>query len=250
LKFLIVNADDFGMTRGINAGVIEAHRHGVVTSASLMVKQPAAGEAAGLAAANPRLGLGLHIDLAEWEPVGGVPQTRYARVDVQDQAAVAKEIEEQRALFLSLVGHEPDHLDSHQHVHFNEPVREEALRLANRLGVPLRNLDGRIAFCGEFYGQRGEAQPYPEGVTLARLMKLVDETRDGWTELMCHPGRAHDVQSVYASERETELAVLCEPSMREELRARGVGLRSFTDFASPPPLGSPRHRRGRWSQRR
>jgi predicted glycoside hydrolase/deacetylase ChbG (UPF0249 family) len=229
LKSLIVNADDFGMTHGINAGVIEAHRSGVVTSASLMVKQPAAEEAARLATANPRLGLGLHIDLVEWEPVDGVRQRMYARVDLADQAAVAREIEEQRALFVSLVGREPDHLDSHQHVHFNEPVREESLRLAARLRVPLRNLHSRIVFCGDFYGQESD-QPYPEGVTHAHLLQLVDAMRDGWTELMCHPGRAHDVRSVYAVEREAELAVLCEPSLPEDLRVRGVELRSFTDF--------------------
>jgi predicted glycoside hydrolase/deacetylase ChbG (UPF0249 family) len=224
LKFLIVNADDLGMTPGVNAGVIEAHQRGVVTSASLMVKQPAAEEAARLAAANPRLGLGLHIDLAECE----LGRKLYARVDVGDQAAVATEIEEQLALFVSLVGREPDHLDSHQHAHFSGPVRAEALRLAITLRIPLRNLDPRIAFCGDFYGQKGE-QPSPERISLAHLLQLVEEMPDGWTELMCHPGRAIDVRSVYARERETELAVLCDPGLPKALAERGVEPRSFID---------------------
>src|SRR5713226_4897179 len=105
------------MTDGINAGVVQAHRRGIVTSASLMVKQPKAREAAVLAAAEYRLGLGLHIDLAEWEPVDGVLQQMYARVDLGGPAQVAKEIAEQLELFIKLVGRGPDHLDSHQHVH-------------------------------------------------------------------------------------------------------------------------------------
>jgi chitin disaccharide deacetylase len=225
MKFLIVNADDFGMTAGINAGVVDAHRRGVVTSASLMVKQPAAEEAARLAAAHPSLGLGLHVDLAEWE----LGQETYTRVDVADPAGVAREIEEQRALFVSLVGHAPDHLDSHQHVHFKEPVREESLRLAKKLGVPLRNMDSRIVFCGDFYGRLSE-KSYPEGISLTHLLRLVEAMPDGWTELMCHPGHAHDVRSVYAVERETELAVLCDPGLPRALAARGVELVSFTDF--------------------
>lgn len=230
MRYLIVNADDFGMTSGINSGVIEAHSRGVVTSASLMVRQPAAEEAARLAATNPGLGLGLHIDLWEWEPVNGAPQQRYARVDLDEAPAVAREIEEQLARFVSLVGRNPDHLDSHQHVHFSGPARHESLKLARTLGVPLRKVDPAVAFCGEFYGQQGEAQPYPEGITVANLLRIVDALRDPWTELMCHPGRADDVRSVYASERETELETLCDPALRAALNRRQVELRSFTDF--------------------
>ena len=230
MKYLIVNADDFGMTDGINSGVIEAYSRGVVTSASLMVKQPRAGEAAKLAAANPRLGLGLHIDLWEWEPVSGSPKQIYGRVDLDEQEAVAKEIEEQLAMFVSMVGRNPDHLDSHQHVHFSGPARYESSKLARMLRVPLRKLNPSVAFCEEFYGQQGQAQPYPDGITVANLLRLVDAMRDGWTELMCHPGRANDVRSVYAIERESELEALCDPGLRAALQTRRVELRSFSDF--------------------
>jgi len=230
LRFLVVNADDFGMTDGINAGVIEAHKHGIVTSASLMVKQPNAREAAALAATEERLGLGLHIDLVEWEPVDGAWQQMYARVDLDDPAQVAKEIAEQLEQFMELVGREPDHLDSHQHVHLERHARNESIRLARDLGVPLRGLDSRVAFCGEFYGQQGRSEPYPEGITLANLLRLIDAISGGWTELMCHPGFAHDVRSLYAREREVELATLCQPSLSGELARKSVVLRSFSEL--------------------
>jgi chitin disaccharide deacetylase len=228
-RFLIVNADDFGMTDGINTGVIHAHRHGIVTSASLMVRQPKAREAAALAATAEKLGLGLHIDLTEWEPVDGVWQQLYARVDLDDQGQVAREIAEQLELFIDLVGRKPDHLDSHQHVHLEGHVRDESIRVAGRLGVPLRGLDGRVTFCGEFYGQQGRSEPYPEGVTVSNLLRLVDAISDGWTELLCHPGLAYGVRSVYAHERESELATLCEPELPAALARKDVVLRSFTE---------------------
>jgi predicted glycoside hydrolase/deacetylase ChbG (UPF0249 family) len=65
-KILIVNADDFGLSAGVNAGIIRAHEHGIVTSASLMVRWPAAAAAAALTRSHPRLSVGLHVDLGEW----------------------------------------------------------------------------------------------------------------------------------------------------------------------------------------
>ncbi len=68
---LIVNADDYGRSSGINRGVIKAHESGIVTSASLMVRWPAAVEAAEYCRDRPDLSLGLHVDLAEWVYVDG-----------------------------------------------------------------------------------------------------------------------------------------------------------------------------------
>ncbi len=62
-RYLIVNADDFGLSFGVNRGIIEAFEHGVVTSASLMVNWIGAAEAAAYARQHPTLSLGLHIDL-------------------------------------------------------------------------------------------------------------------------------------------------------------------------------------------
>lgn len=62
---LIVNADDFGRTPGINRGIVEAHVGGIVSSTTFMVNQPATEEAAALANEHPRLGVGLHLTLCE-----------------------------------------------------------------------------------------------------------------------------------------------------------------------------------------
>jgi len=227
---LIVNADDFGMTAGINAGILTAHRQGIVTSASLMVRQPFAAEAAALSENEPGLGLGLHVDLVEWEPSDGVWQEMYARVDLEDSVQVADELAMQIQLFCSLVGRPPDHLDSHQHVHLNGPPRSECLKVAKAYGIPLRGIDPRVGFCGQFYGQQGRGVPYPEGITTSNLVRLIEEAPAGWMELTCHPGYADDVRSVYAAEREQELAVLCDPSLPKILYSMGVRLGSFAEL--------------------
>ena len=87
-RVLIVNADDLGLSPGVNAGIIEAHLRGIVTSASLMVRQPAAREAARLARAHPGLSVGLHLDLCEWQYRDGVWQLEYEVVALQDEVAV------------------------------------------------------------------------------------------------------------------------------------------------------------------
>src|SRR2546428_10933647 len=68
MKWLIVTGDDFGISRGINRGIVEAHRSGGVTSTSLMVDRPACAEAAALAPGGPALSLGLQLELDAVEP--------------------------------------------------------------------------------------------------------------------------------------------------------------------------------------
>ena len=63
MKALIVNGDDFGMSEGVNRGIVEAYVRGILTSTSMMVDMPASGDAARLAADHPLLGVGIHVVL-------------------------------------------------------------------------------------------------------------------------------------------------------------------------------------------
>src|SRR6266566_1742074 len=122
-RYLIVNADDFGQSPGINRGIVEAHEQGIVTSASMMVRWPDAAEAAAYGAEHPELSLGLHVDLGEWayRDETWVPVYQVARADNAED--LARELARQLASFRQLVGADPSHLDSHQHVHREGPVR-------------------------------------------------------------------------------------------------------------------------------
>ena len=116
-RSLIVNADDFGQSHGINQGVALAHTDGIVTSASMMVRWPAVSEAVVWARARSGFSLGLHLDLGEWTMRGGEWVQAYEVVPHDDPAAVAREVARQLGEFRRLMQREPTHLDSHQHIH-------------------------------------------------------------------------------------------------------------------------------------
>ena len=238
-RYLIVNADDFGLSEGVNRGIIRAHERGILTSASLMVRYPAAAEAARCARAHPRLSVGLHLDLAEWVYRNYEWVPRYQVVPPDDKAALAAEIKRQLDDFRRLVGKAPTHLDSHQHAHRNEPVLTLLTQAAQQLGVPLRSFTPRVQYCGDFYGQTGEGEPYPEGISLEGLLKTIENLPAGITELGCHPGEDEHLDSVYRTERMQEVEVLCHPQVRAALESNGITLCSFADL---PPLDSPSER--------
>lgn len=231
-RHLIVNADDFGMTEGVNEGVVEAHERGIVTSATLMVRRPAAESAAAYAGRRPELSLGLHVDLGEWVYTSGEWVPRYEVVDISDRQAVAAEVERQVAAFHDLVRAAPTHLDSHQHVHLHEPAATVLREVGRRLHAPVRHQMAAVAYRGDFYGQDGKGAPYPEALTVEALLGVFGTLQPGWSELGCHPGRAYDVDDRYCDEREVELAVLCDERVRAGMHAQGVSLHSFADLAT------------------
>src|SRR5262245_59379506 len=119
---LIVNADDFGQSPGVNRGIMEAIEGGIVTSVSLMVRWPAAVEAAAYARRAAGLSTGLHVDLGEWICDQGTWRSLYHVVAVDNPVAVKDEIGRQLLRFRELIGRDPTHLDAHQHQHRREPA--------------------------------------------------------------------------------------------------------------------------------
>jgi predicted glycoside hydrolase/deacetylase ChbG (UPF0249 family) len=231
VRRLIVNADDFGRSPGINAGVVAACRFGIVTSASLMVRWPSAEEAARLSRVVAPLTLGLHVDLGEWrfdrawKPV-------YEVVPLDSETAIEEELREQLRTFHRLLGRDPTHLDSHQHVHEEEPAASVFTRVANELSVPLRNRSTRVRHCGDFYGQDGRGRSHADAISVARLLEILRSLPEGMTELVCHPAREADLESVYLRERELELSVLCDRRVLETIESEGIVLCSFADVGA------------------
>src|SRR4051794_15664071 len=234
-RILIVNADDFGLSAGVNRGIVEAHLYGIVTSTSAMVRPAAAVEAARLAGKLSQLSIGLHVDLGEWDWRDGAWHARYEVVPLESgAAAVESEVRRQLAAFVELFGKPPTHLDSHQHVHRHEPLRSVLRQLAAELGVPLRHEDPRIAFRGEFYGQTGKGEPFPQGISVDSLTKILAALPAGIVELGCHPGLGDCDGSAYRFEREREVHTLCDPAIRAALDQDRIRLCSFAALARVP----------------
>jgi chitin disaccharide deacetylase len=206
-----VNADDFGACSGVNLGIVEAYRRGIVTSTSLMVDGGGAEEAARLAAECPGLGVGLHVTV---DPAA-------------DPAGCHREVEAQVERFDEMLGRPPTHLDSHHHVHARPDLLPAFRRACLRHGLSLRGYS-HVRWCRRFYGQWG-GRSHPEQISVASLVRILEQDLiDGITELSCHPGR-HDptLASTYATERERELHTLCDVRARAFLDRAGVTLIHF-----------------------
>lgn len=222
MKVLIVNADDFGYSRGINRGIAEAHDRGIVTSASLMINAPQAREAVELARARPALSLGIHVNFTnEGERL----------VEFIDPEQCRAGLEQQLDLFCDLVGQPPTHLDSHQHVHRGRTPRPIFQELARQHGIHLRD-EPPVIFKGGFYGQWEFGVSNPDKVSVAFLSRMLrEEFTGGIYELCCHPGYFDaEASFVYHQDRELELRTLTAPRIRELLAEVGIRLVGFRDL--------------------
>jgi chitin disaccharide deacetylase len=234
-RYLIVNADDFGQSSGVNAGIIWAHEQGIVTSASLMTRWPTAVEAAEYGRSAQDFSLGLHVDLGEWSYQDDAWVSLYEVVPTTDRNAVADEIMRQLDVFRQLMRHDPTHLDSHQHVHHHEPVRSILVALAHDLNVPLRHYTPGVRYCGDFYGQTAKGMPFTEAIGVPQLVELLIALPPGITELACHPGYPDNITSMYRDERHIEVRTLCHPQVRATIADTQIQLRSFAAIAGITP---------------
>ena len=243
MRALIVNADDFGLTRGVSAGILAAHRHGIVTSTTVLVTADV--DRSQLAQARDAgLGLGLHLNLTLGKPVTRArslvdgsgafvrdPRRAAAGADARE---VRAEAEAQIERFEKLVGRAPTHIDTHHHVGLHAPVRDVVLDVARALRVPVRSQDGaartRARSAGlrttdHFFGESGPDAYWSAARTLAHLRALPP----GVSEFMCHPGRFDDDlgYSRYGRQREVEMTGLGTPAARAAATALGIELRHF-----------------------
>ena len=231
IKKLIVNADDFGQSEGINKGIIQAHEHGIVTSASLMVRYPAAIEAADYSKNNPALGIGLHIDLGEWIYNVGNWVPLYIVVSLDDISAVKNEINNQLESFYRIMGRKPTHIDSHQHIHLTESILPVVIDIAKDLDVTLRRCSKKVHYCGDFYGQSEDGSPYHSAISAEGLKKIISTLPDGITELACHPALNNDIKTMYGLERGMEVNSLCDHSVHKAIADSNIELCSFEGIA-------------------
>jgi predicted glycoside hydrolase/deacetylase ChbG (UPF0249 family) len=228
-KLLIVNADDFGASTGVNRGIIDCHTKGIVTSASLTVTGRAVAEAVAMSQDHPSLAIGLH-----WDVWGEDERS----CDLDDTGAVRDEFERQLDVFHRMLGRMPTHVDSHRHAHREEHLMPLFEKLVDPLQIPLRG-DGSVFSLGGFYAQWEWQVTNLEYVSVSFLQRMLRaEVREGWTELSCHPGYVSpDYTAVYREEREAEVATLTDPRIRRTIDELGIRLASYADYPCIPAAG-------------
>jgi hopanoid biosynthesis associated protein HpnK len=158
VRRLIVNADDFGLTSGVNRAIIEAHQSGIVTSATLMANATAFPQALQLAQSAPQLAVGCHAVLVDGEPLSPASQVRSLLENGNSQLhhSLAKfailalrnrldadQIENEVTAQIRKIqssGIVVSHLDTHKHTHMFPAVLAPILRAAQKCGIPaIRN---------------------------------------------------------------------------------------------------------------
>ena len=223
-RHLIVNADDFGASEGVNRGILDCHTGGIVTSTSLMVTGRAVTEAVAMSRDHPELAIGLHWD------VWGEDEREF---DTTDVAAVRDEFARQLDEFHRLMGRTPTHVDSHRHAHREEQLMPVFEELVAPLGVPLRGGDA-VRFVGGFYAQWEWKVTNLDYVSVPFLQRMIrEEVPPGWTEFSCHPGYVSpDYSAVYLAEREAEVRTLTDPRVRDTIAEEGIALVSYADYGA------------------
>lgn len=249
-KRLIVNADDFGRSPGVNRGIVQAYRRGIVTSTTLMPNAPHAEGAAGLARDHHRLGIGVHLVLTYGRPLSPAkavpslvrddgtfpPRPHLVRGRMRGEEVLA-EFRRQIDHAVKLIARAPTHLDTHHFVQDEPEVLWAFTAVAKERSLPVRHQspaqrdalrrDGLRTpdhFARDFYG--GEA------VSVSALLALLSRLPAGTTELMCHPAvvDAELLTSSYARERGLELETLTHPEAHRAVRDGGFALITFADL--------------------
>lgn len=266
MKRLIINSDDYGRSPDISRGIREAHLRGVVTSTTCMMNIPTT--AADIAVARtetPTLGMGVHLVLTMGRPV--LPREAISSL-IDENGNFFKympliehlpgiNIDETKAewhaqveAFVNAARRKPTHLDSHHHSSYFSPELFQAmLELAQEYDCAIR-----FPFTDEIWDELQETSKhvphlirqfdprrpdcflagwYDEDATHENLLQIIKSLGEGTTEIMCHPGHvdgAFASESVYNYQRERELEILTDPSVKEAIQANGIELITFAQL--------------------
>jgi predicted glycoside hydrolase/deacetylase ChbG (UPF0249 family) len=198
LKNLIVNADDLGWTEGVNRGIVEAHRRGLVTSTSLLANGRAFESALAAAISNPQLGIGVHLNLSDGPPSAPADEVRgllneageleegpeSLLLRIASRSLALEEVEQEWDAQIGKVratGIEPTHLDGHKHVQMLPGLFEIALRLAKKHGIRairVAHEESTLRSVLSSAGEQKAAVVFKQGVQARGLKLLAPDARE------------------------------------------------------------------------
>lgn len=261
MRTLVVNADDFGFTRDVNQGIVEAHRNGILTATTLMACGAAFDDAVRLARETRTLDIGVHLVLVGQPPY---PMTvaRLMRAVALGRIAIYDELSAQVRKVVD-AGLNPTHLDTHKHTHLLPPVLDAVARISEEFKIPWvrRPFDFPLTPRGVSWktrtvsralgavrsrfelvlkGHRCRYTDHFAGFQItgkfdaADVAALIRALPEGSTEFMCHPGvctgELRAARTRLKESREAELRALTSPEVRRALEESGVKLASYREI--------------------
>jgi len=246
---VIFNADDFGFSKGVNYGILEAYEKGPVRSVTMMANMPGFGHGVQLAHENPGLKVGVHLVLTAGYSVGGPYGTitdhtgKFLRAAELLRRAEAQEIclDEVEAEYEAQIqkimhaGIWPTHFDGHHHAHNLPGVVDVFLKLAKQYGVAVRIHD-KTLLTGAYAGIKTTAafsqDFYDAGVTMENLKQII-LSGGNELEVMCHPAYVDPwlwQTASYNTRRVDELIILTSEELRGFMEEQGIVPCSFADI--------------------
>ncbi len=258
MRKLVVNADDFGFTRDVNQGIIEAHRNGILTATTIMSVGGAFDDAVRLARENPALDIGVHLVLVGQPPF---PMTvaQLTRAVMLKRIRIYEELSAQVRRVLE-AGLTPSHLDTHKHTHLLPPVLDAVARISEEFKIRWvrRPFDFPLQPGGVSWKKRAVSRGFDvvrrrferiltrhgcrstdhfAGFQITGkfdagdVASLIRSLPDGSTEFMCHPGictaELRAARTRLKEAREQELRALTAPEVRDALSESGVELATY-----------------------
>ena len=258
MRKLVVNADDFGFTRDVNQGIIEAHRNGILTATTIMSDGAAFDDAVRLARENPTLDIGVHLVLVGQPPF---PMTvaQLIRAVLLGRIRIYEELSAQVRKVLD-AGLQPSHLDTHKHTHLLPPVLDAVARISDEFKIPWvrRPFDFPLQPGGVSWKKRAVSRAFglvrrrfervltrhgcrstdhfagfqiTGNFDAADVAELIRALPEGSTEFMCHPGictaELRAARTRLKESREQELRALTAPEVRNALRESAVELVTY-----------------------
>lgn len=248
MKRLLVNADDFGFTRDVNEGILEAHRNGILTATTLMATGSAFEHAVALARDAPQLDIGAHLVLVGAPGFPATPARLAAavalgRIPIYDQ--LARQVQK-----ILDAGIAVSHLDTHKHSHILPPVLDAVTRIAREFRIPWvrRPIPLRVPFVQAMLQRKlirsgCRTTDHFAGYEMTGrydahdLATLIRKLPEGVTEFMCHPGicgaELRAAPTRLKDSRRIEMEALTSPEVRRALQEAAVTLTRYRDLTVP-----------------
>lgn len=246
---VIINADDFGYSRGINFGIIDAHQKGVLSSTTIMANMPGFEHAVSLSKKNPTLGIGVHLTLTCGAPLlKNVPSITTETGDFRhlsfyeegDFEIVEEELyAEWEAQIEKVLAHgiKPTHLDSHHHVNSIPGLTGVFAKLARKYQLPVRNnfiVPADLKKTNRFYVSFDRlACEKPIWQHMNRNNLVEECTSYELVEVMCHPGYVDDEllnRSSFSTNRPYIIRELINSIYPELFKENNIQLSTYADI--------------------
>jgi chitin disaccharide deacetylase len=254
IRQLIVNADDFGFTSDVNAGIVYSHTHGILSATTLMANGDAFDDAVRLARETPTLDIGCHLVLiqgaslvtgkalpANWKTLLKTLATGKLDIEAELRAQIQKII---------AAGIQPTHLDTHKHSHVHPAVFKALLRLADEFGIPFVRLPfdtgwlpvrplnliyrKKLRRAGLRATDHFTGFLLTDTLSVETLSEALGRLPSGSIEFMCHPGYLGEelrrAPSRLKEARVRQLEALTSPAIRARLADLQIKLTNYREL--------------------